>query len=62
MINQQQLQARLFTLETKHGIEFALGYTRHIVHQYGKSAWVICMGAEMQLARQLPSRAQSLQK
>ena len=61
-MNQQQLQARLFSLEAKHGIQFALGYTQHIMQSYGKLAWVICCGAEMLLRNQLPERAQSLSR
>ncbi len=60
-MNQQQLRARLFTLHTARGVEWSLGYLDHLEHGSKIPLWVYCCGAEMQLHRQLPERAQSLE-
>jgi len=61
-MNQQQLQARLFILTAHHGVKFALSFTQDIMQRYSDQSWVICCGAEMLLAKQLPERAQSRQE
>jgi hypothetical protein len=59
-ITHQQLRTRLFTLHTARGVEWSLGYLDHLEHESKIPLWVYCCGAEMQLRRQLPQRAQSL--
>src|SRR5258708_27750537 len=62
-ITQQPLQARLFMVTAdKHGPQFAISYLAHLERESIIPLWVYCCGAEMQLHRQLPQRAQSLQE